>query len=39
VIAAAGVGVDLVEIDRIERLIAERGAHVFERLLTPAERA
>lgn len=38
-IAAAGVGVDLVEIDRIERLIAERGAHVFERLLTPAERA
>jgi holo-[acyl-carrier protein] synthase len=39
VIAAAGVGVDLVEIDRIETMIAERGAHVFERLLTVAERA
>ena len=38
-IGAAGVGVDLVEIDRIERMIAERGAHVFERLLTPDERA
>jgi holo-[acyl-carrier protein] synthase len=38
-IGGAGVGVDLVEIDRIERMITERGAHVFERLLTPAERA
>lgn len=32
-----GVGVDLVEVDRIERMIAERGDHVFDRLLTPAE--
>jgi holo-[acyl-carrier protein] synthase len=38
-IGTAGVGVDLVEVDRIERMIAERGAHVFERLLTSAERA
>ena len=38
-IGAAGVGVDLVEIDRIEAMIAERGAHVFARLLTVAERA
>lgn len=36
--AAVGVGVDLVEVSRVERMIAERGAHVFERLLTPAER-
>jgi holo-[acyl-carrier protein] synthase len=39
VIGATGVGVDLVEIDRIEAMIAERGAHVFARLLTVAERA
>ena len=36
--ATVGVGVDLVEVSRVERMIAERGAHVFERLLTPAER-
>jgi len=34
-----GVGVDLVEVSRVERMIAERGTHVFERLLTPSERA
>lgn len=37
--AAVGVGVDLVEVARVERMLAERGSHVFERLLTPAERA
>ena len=37
--AAVGVGVDLVEVPRIEKMLAERGRHVFERLLTPAERA
>jgi holo-[acyl-carrier protein] synthase len=36
--ATVGVGVDLVEVSRVERMIAERGAHIFERLLTPAER-
>lgn len=34
-----GVGVDLVEVSRVETMLAERGRHVFERLLTPAERA
>lgn len=37
--ASVGVGVDLVEVPRIEKMLAERGSHVFERLLTPAERA
>src|SRR5690242_11457355 len=34
---ALGVGVDLVEVDRARRMIAEKGSHVFDRLLTPAE--
>lgn len=34
---AAGVGVDLVEVDRIEKMLSERGEHVFDRLLTKAE--
>lgn len=34
---AVGVGVDLVEVDRIEKMLSERGDHVFDRLLTPAE--
>ena len=34
-----GVGVDLVEVARVEKMLSERGNHVFERLLTPAERA
>lgn len=38
-IGTGGVGVDLVEVDRIERLLAERGSHVYERLLTPEEGA
>lgn len=38
-IGTGGVGVDLVEVDRIERMLLERGRHVYERLLTPAEGA
>jgi holo-[acyl-carrier protein] synthase len=33
-----GVGVDLVEVARVGTIIADKGARVFERLLTPAER-
>jgi len=33
------VGVDLVEVSRVGAIIADKGARVFERLLTPAERA
>ncbi len=36
---AGGVGVDLVEVQRIQDMLAEKGVHVYERLLTPAERA
>jgi holo-[acyl-carrier protein] synthase len=32
-----GVGVDLVEVERARRMIADKGEHVFERLLTPKE--
>jgi holo-[acyl-carrier protein] synthase len=34
-----GVGVDLVEVPRLSAIIADKGARVFERLLTPGERA
>jgi holo-[acyl-carrier protein] synthase len=34
-----GVGVDLVEVSRVSAIIADKGARVFERLLTPTERA
>lgn len=34
-----GVGVDLVEVARVSTIIADKGSRVFERLLTPAERA
>jgi holo-[acyl-carrier protein] synthase len=34
-----GVGVDLVEVARVRVMLAEKGPHVFERLLTPAEAA
>lgn len=34
---AVGVGVDLVEVERVRRMLAEKGAHVFDRLLTAAE--
>ncbi|HUK20422.1 MAG TPA: holo-ACP synthase [Gemmatimonadales bacterium] len=33
-----GIGVDLVEVSRVDAIIADKGARVFERLLTPAER-
>ena len=36
---AIGVGVDLVEVSRVSAIIADKGSRVFERLLTPAERA
>src|SRR5438093_249195 len=36
---AGGVGVDLVEVSRVAAIIADKGSRVFERLLTPAERA
>jgi holo-[acyl-carrier protein] synthase len=36
--ATVGVGVDLVEVARVERMLADRGSRVFERLLTLAER-
>ncbi len=32
-----GVGVDLVEVARVRHMLAEKGTHVFERLLTPGE--
>jgi len=35
----SAVGVDLVEVSRVAAIIADKGARVFERLLTPAERA
>ncbi|MGH7546601.1 MAG: holo-ACP synthase [Gemmatimonadales bacterium] len=37
--SAVGVGVDLVEVARVQAIITGKGARVFERLLTPAERA
>ncbi len=33
----AGVGIDLVEIARVERMIADKGDHVLTRLFTPSE--
>lgn len=32
-----GVGIDLVEVPRVRRMLAEKGSHVFERLLTAGE--
>lgn len=37
--SVAGLGTDLVEIERAARLLARKGDHALERLLTPAERA
>ena len=34
-----GVGVDLVEVGRVRVMLAEKGPHVFERLLTAGEAA
>ena len=36
---ALGLGVDLVEVQRVSAIIADKGSRVFERLLTAAERA
>jgi holo-[acyl-carrier protein] synthase len=36
-VSAAGVGVDLVEVSRIRTMLDEKGAHVYDRLLTAAE--
>lgn len=33
----AGIGIDLVDIDRVERILAERGGRVLERLFTADE--
>jgi len=35
--SAAGVGVDLVQVSRTRAMLADKGAQVFDRLLTPAE--
>jgi holo-[acyl-carrier protein] synthase len=36
-VSAVGVGVDLVEVERARQMIADKGAHVFDRLLTVTE--
>ena len=38
-LSAAGVGVDLVEVERVRTMLGEKGGHVFDRLLTPGEAA
>jgi len=38
-VSAIGVGVDLVEVARVGAIIQDKGPRVFERLLTPTERA
>ena len=35
--SAVGVGVDLVEISRARAMLTEKGAHVYDRLMTAAE--
>jgi len=35
--SAVGVGVDLVEVSRARAMLADKGSHVFDRLLTLAE--
>ena len=35
--SVVGVGVDLVEVSRVRQMLAEKGAHVFDRLLTADE--
>ena len=35
--SVVGVGVDLVEVSRVRQMLAEKGAHVFDRLLTSDE--
>ncbi|HTY05268.1 MAG TPA: holo-ACP synthase [Gemmatimonadales bacterium] len=36
---ALGVGVDLVEVERARKMLADKGSHVYDRLLTAAEAA
>jgi holo-[acyl-carrier protein] synthase len=38
-VSAVGVGVDLVEVERVRQMIAEKGDYVFDRLLTAPEAA
>jgi len=35
--SVVGVGVDLVEVSRVRQMLADKGAHVFDRLLTSDE--
>jgi holo-[acyl-carrier protein] synthase len=35
--SAVGVGVDLVEVSRARAMLSEKGAHVYDRLMTVAE--
>ncbi len=35
--SVVGVGVDLVEVSRVRQMLAEKGVHVFDRLLTSDE--
>lgn len=35
--SVVGVGTDLVEVARVRQMLAEKGAHVFDRLLTSGE--
>jgi len=37
-VSAVGVGVDLVEVPRIQSMLAAKGDHVYDRLLTRSER-
>jgi holo-[acyl-carrier protein] synthase len=37
--SAVGVGVDLVEVERVRGMLADKGGHVFDRLLTAEEAA
>lgn len=37
--SVVGIGVDLVEVERVRRMLAEKGTHVYDRLLTVGEAA
>ena len=38
-VSVVGVGIDLVDIARVERMLADKGEHAFGRLFTEEERA
>jgi holo-[acyl-carrier protein] synthase len=38
-VSVLGVGIDLVDLDRIERMLSTKGQHATARLFTPDERA